>query len=266
METTEFSIRRFALVGRFYMPRLYRQAIFYVVFSLLAGIVLVYSFNSIGTILFSKFTLFAFSVMTSLGPLAFAARNSLVTETALPATGSEKSAFMLLYCLVAIPLLLFLPFSTVVLAGTDRMMTASSLMPAILRFLQADITASAPSYITYLLVATAVCLLGVCTFRRRRVIRSLLLVFGTYILIGIANMIHALVILRGLSEKGIIGKNVYSVDNDEQLLNDLTEVTTANGDLFGSFSDFGISELSVLILATAILIPAICRRIKNRQI
>ena len=79
-------------------------------------------------------------------------------------------------------------------------------------------------------------------------------------------MIHGLVILRGLSEKGIIGKTIYSVDSDEQLLNDLTSVTTANGDLFGSFSDFGICELSVLILATAILIPAICRRIKNRQI
>ena len=79
---------------------------------------------------------------------------------------------------------------------------------------------------------TAVCLLGVCAFRRRRVIRSLLLVFGTYILIGIANLIHGLVILKGLSERGIIGKTVYSVDSNEQLLNDLTEVTRANGDLF----------------------------------
>lgn len=266
METTEFSIRRFALIGRFYMPRLYLQAIFYAVFSLLAGIVLVYSCKNIGTILFFKFTLFAFSVMASLGPLAFTTRSSSVIETTLPATGSEKSAFMLLYCFVVIPLLLLLPFSAVVLIGLDHMTTAAPIMPWVLKFLWNDLQTSAPSHIMYVLVATAVCLLGVCAFRRRRVIRSLLLVFGTYILIGIANLIHGLVILKGLSERGIIGKTVYSVDSNEQLLNDLTEVTRANGDLFGSFSHFGICELAVLILATAILIPAICRRIKNRQI
>lgn len=266
METTKFSIERFALTGHFYMPRLYRQAIFYAVFSLLAGILLVYSCHIMATIVFWEFTTFAFSLMISLGPLAFTTGSSLVIETAVPATGSEKSAFMLVYCFVALPLILLIPFSAVVLIGLEHMMTADPIKLWVLNYIWTDLQTSAPSHIMYVLVATAVCLLSVCAFRRRRVIRSLLLVFGTYILIGIANLIHGLVILKGLSERGIIGKTVYTVDSNEQLLNDLTEVTRANGDLFGSFSDFGICELAVLILATAILIPAICRRIKNRQI
>lgn len=79
-------------------------------------------------------------------------------------------------------------------------------------------------------------------------------------------MVHALTILEGLYEKGTIGKSVYSVENDMQLLDDLTEVITMNRDLFGSYSLYGICELSVLAIAIAILLPAIYHKIKNRQI
>lgn len=51
----------------------------------------------------------AINAMIAFGPITFACRKGLETETVLPATATEKCTFILFYGLVAIPLLILLP-------------------------------------------------------------------------------------------------------------------------------------------------------------
>lgn len=264
--TNKFSIRRFVMAARFYLPVLYRQIIIYAVFSLLTGLLFIPACKERSIIFLIPFLALVFSTMICLGPLAFSSRGSLVTETSLPATATEKSAFLLLYCFIVLPLILLLPYSIIISANTGNILAANPNIPVILKLVHTWGRISMPSHILYIILATAVCLFGISAFNRRRTILSLLMASGVFIIIGISNLFHFMAILAGLHEKGIIGNVAYSIDSDIQLLEDMTRLISTNRDLFGSTSSYGIGELAVIAITISILLPAIFHKIKNRQI
>ncbi|MDE7443248.1 MAG: hypothetical protein K2M65_03715 [Muribaculaceae bacterium] len=107
--TNRFSWHRFGMVARFYYPRLKKQLILYPSLSLLTLLV---------TIAIANFTFIPYSLLTPLGmlttlllwlgPAVFTMNESPETETLLPAKGSEKALFIMLYSIVGIPVLLHL--------------------------------------------------------------------------------------------------------------------------------------------------------------
>ena len=72
--TNKFSIRRFVMTARFYLPVLYRQIIIYAVFSLLTGLLFIPACKERSIIFLIPFLALVFSTMICLGPLAFSSR------------------------------------------------------------------------------------------------------------------------------------------------------------------------------------------------
>lgn len=118
-----FSFDRIINIARYYYPMLKRQIILYPIAGIVVGILnLTAAFTPVG-ILFSGIINSAISFLYTFGPVVFARRSSLVIETMLPATPREKASFVILYSLIGIPLILYVPFYLVIgighIAGID---------------------------------------------------------------------------------------------------------------------------------------------------
>lgn len=105
-----FSWRRVGRVARFYFPYIKKQLIIYPAFSILGMVIVILSERVAGL----GYGLFlavngALSMMLVFAPTIFASRNGLDVETVLPATGAEKSTFIIGYVCIVVPILLYLP-------------------------------------------------------------------------------------------------------------------------------------------------------------
>ena len=99
-----FSWERLSMVARYYYPALKAQIILYPLVAIgLAVIQYALSRHEVG-VLFSGMLSTVLNFMIYLAPCIFVRRGDRFIETLLPATGVEKSLFIISYCLIFIPL------------------------------------------------------------------------------------------------------------------------------------------------------------------
>lgn len=112
MPTTEFiplkpgfSWHRLSLVSRYYYPLIRPQILIYPLTALvLAAVQSALNHSEAGILFGGMFETFL-NFMMYFSPCIFAKRSDRYIETMLPATGVEKSVFILTYCLVLLPML-----------------------------------------------------------------------------------------------------------------------------------------------------------------
>lgn len=102
-----FSLQRLGMVARFYFPRLKKQIIFYPLLSLITVLLTVGAakLEFVPTSLLTPLGLLS-TLLLWLGPAVFTMQEGPETEALLPAKGSEKALFIILYSIVGIPLLI----------------------------------------------------------------------------------------------------------------------------------------------------------------
>lgn len=99
-----FSWERLSMVARYYYPALKAQIILYPLVAIgLAVIQYALSRHEVG-VLFGGMLSTVLNFMIYLAPCIFVRRGDRFIETLLPATGAEKSLFIISYCLIFIPL------------------------------------------------------------------------------------------------------------------------------------------------------------------
>ena len=104
-----FSWRRVGLVARFYYPRLRTQIIIYPLTGILLTLLSIFAAVTGGSEIIWPVVSSIVGFMLMFGPVSLGSRKGLEIETTFPATGAEKSTFIILYAMIGIPLLLLLP-------------------------------------------------------------------------------------------------------------------------------------------------------------
>lgn len=105
-----FSLGRLAMVARYYWPTVRMQVIIYPAVSLFAGIVIALCKNHMtAALLLTGLLSLPLSLLLNFGPLVFAFKSSQEIETLIPARTSEKAAFLILYNMVIMPVLITVP-------------------------------------------------------------------------------------------------------------------------------------------------------------
>lgn len=104
-----FSFARLKQVAAFYYPALRLQIFLYPAISAAVGVLTYFMLQSALMAIFGGLMSFALSLMLYLAPLAFTRRSNRALEVMLPATWQEKATFIILYSIVVVPLLVYLP-------------------------------------------------------------------------------------------------------------------------------------------------------------
>ena len=100
-----FSWQRLSLVARYYYPLLRPQILIYPLTALVLAVIRsALNHSELGILSDGMLDSFL-NFMMYFSPCIFAKRSDRYIETMLPATGAEKSVFILTYCLVILPLL-----------------------------------------------------------------------------------------------------------------------------------------------------------------
>ena len=258
-DINKFSIKRFWLIARLFSPQIARQALIYTVISLVLGILFIMSSENDSIILMTPFVTIIFSAMLSLGPLVFTSDKGM---TMLPAKGTEKSAFVILYTYIIVPLLTLVPFAICVIPAYSSIISARPDIPAYFNLIKTCFSSNMPYPGLVPTLTMATCLFGIFAFRKSRVVYSIILLSGIYILLGISNFIGSIIILKSTTAKNLI---VYNVDSNEKLFNDIASVISQNSDIIDK-SAYAIAENIVIILLIAVFLSSTIRIICNRQL
>lgn len=264
--TDKFSMRRLWLVTRLHASTVWRLLADYAVISFVAGVLFMVqsaSGHGISTLLIMAPL---FYVALAFGPLVFASENGLLIQTALPATGWEKTAFYFIYVFIVMPAALLLPFTLCMAVGIS---IAGADATDLLLFVDILTTYAHvnPAYCVLApAVPMAVCLLGVNAFRHRRGTYSFLASLGTVFCLQVLNAVDFGFVLHGLYDMKVIGHSIYSVADNAELFTDMAHAIAAYPGLIGGCSTFGMCENTALAVIFAGLLLAIYRTIKNRQI
>ena len=265
MTDNRFSWRRVGMVGRFYYPRLKWQLIAYPIASicltLLISTLIKLELPALATAPFST----ALSFIVYLGPLFFTAKAAREVETTLPATAGEKATFMILYSLVVIPLLTWIPQYTVQLLMFGQIIPTDEIlkhtMPAnanidtasIMQFAIKSIPANVLIYFAVILT----CLYAVVSVKRNRIVMSIVFCIVYQIAVSIVTVIYFIfkIINSGFIQKIAEGKTTTPDAVADETIMLLTEITPGIIWLMGGFS----------LVSCIVLIYMINRGIKRYQ-
>lgn len=264
--TDKFSIRRLWLVARLHASAVWRQLAAYATISFVAGVLFMVQSTSghgISTLVIMG-PLFYIALV--FGPLVFTSGKGLLMQTALPATGWEKTAFHFIYVFFVMPAALLLPFAMCMAIGISMAGAGATDLRLFIDILTTYAHVNPAYCVLAPAVPMAVCLLGVTAFRHRRVAYSLLAVLGTILCLLVLDAVGLGITVQGLYEMKVIGHSVYSVNSNAQLFSDLAHTIAAYPGLIGGRSTFGMCENTALAAIFAGLLWAIYRTIKNRQI
>lgn len=182
--TDTFSIRRAISFGRCFQPNLRLQLIVYPIISLLnCIIILLFDDKPIAVPLIIVMSLLV-AAMLYLSSLVFTSGSDLTIETELPLRGDEKAAFMIVYTLVVIPLLLWIPqwLTTSIATWLNPQLIAEN------TFFQTSSIVPEATTITNIfqsLAPTSVALLAVVSYKRRRILMPVVWTVITVVAISV---------------------------------------------------------------------------------
>ncbi len=249
----KFSIRRAISFGRCFQPNLRLQLIVYPIVSLLNSVViLLFSDKPIALPLIVMMSLLV-SAMLYLSSLVFTSGSDLAIETELPLRGDEKAAFMIVYSLVVIPLLLWIPqwLSTSVATWMDpKLITENT-------FLQTSSIVPRATTITNVfqsLAPASVALLAVVSYKRRRVLMPVVWTIVTVVAMGVVTAITVTVKLFTSNFFSKIDENAANIDQMQLKM-----------DVISTISPEIVVIGVVLALVTIICTYLTYRRVKYRQ-
>lgn len=107
MNDNSFSWARTRLVARYYYPNLRWQVIAYPAAGLAIGLLNYLLYSTEWGFLVAALVSIISGALVYFGPLIFIRRSNRVVETMLPATGAEKSTFLIPYCIIFLPLCVY---------------------------------------------------------------------------------------------------------------------------------------------------------------
>lgn len=238
-----FSWSRVAMIFRYYYPQLRIQFIVYPLISLIAGIATILSDYHTLIILFAGLLGTIQSFMFCWSPCALT-RSPRDLEVGLPALESEKATFILLYFLVGIPLLTYLPqwillwiFGNPLMVMSSNMFGAGELSVNFLTIFSSLVESYVP---------LVTCLFVVLVARKSRVLKGVLWSVVSLVMIGMCSAVFGI---------------VYAVNN----------IDMAGDSIDGSFVGGMVNNL-VLIIGTISLVYSVVmiylsyRAIRNTQV
>lgn len=253
----------FMMVARFYMPRLKWVMIVYPIVSLLCAAFMVFTaYHGLG--FFGLMIEWLPCLMIIFAPLAFARYSAREVDIALPASWQVKAAFMLIFTLVIVPLLvLLLP----ALSQTGRFSVFDSFISAhdgsavIVDLLPGWlITLQRTQLATWInsLVPSVLCLLFVLSFRRDTILKSVLWSFGA----GVVYMIIQTAVSAFMIFYRII--NELDIINGNEPSNADIEAITQQTMMEYLHYAYGLG-FPLLLVIGALLCCLVCRKVKNRN-
>jgi len=172
----------------------------------------------------------------------------------------------MVYSFVIMPLFALAPFTLCVTATYGYLAGANPDIVLFLKMVRVYLAAFAPYHLLACGILISVCLLAVSSFRRRRVLRSVLAVLATYVLLCLISAAGFMWSLKQLYIQGFIGHESYRITDETQIFADAARFIPAHSDCIGSASAFGIAENVLLGLALVAVLVAIYRTIRTRQV
>lgn len=106
-----FSWGRVMKIAGYYKPALRTQLILYPLVALVSGLSAGFAMKYPHTGILTGLLVTAMVFMLYWGPTAFSRKSSRQIEVMLPALASEKATFIILYCMVFLPLLIGVPYN-----------------------------------------------------------------------------------------------------------------------------------------------------------
>lgn len=202
--TDRFSWRRVAMVARYFAPRLRWQMILYPV---LSAIIFCFSYIAIAANQFTLGTTIAgiTSYFFCFAPIVFGTRRDSAYFATLPALGSEKFAFVIIYCFFVIPFLIYMPMLIldVIFPSAD----SNSLSVTVRMLKEAGIESVsmvqiALSSCVSTCAQTALCLWVVMASSVHRVLKGILIPLAINFVFGvITGIIMSINLLSGISTR-----------------------------------------------------------------
>ncbi len=257
MISDNFSWRRVGMVGQFYFPRLKWQLIAYpiaaICLTLLTSVLIKIELPAVAIAPFSSII----SYMVSLGPLFFTAMAAREVETSLPATNGEKTVFMILYSLIIIPLLVWIPqwliqllmFGSIAPISEILQHTMPSNSDIAIPQISQLATKSIPTNILSSFAVILVCLCTVVTLKRNRIILSIVFCIVYQIVITIVTSIYigAKIVNAGIFQKIASGKTTSPDAVTEEITKFMTTVMPDTIWLMGGLNLIACIVLTYLI-------------------
>ena len=247
-----FSWRRFVAVARFYYPRLRIQILVYPLIAVFFSICIVIATNYESFELLTAPIVMAINAMIAFGPITFACRKGLETETVLPATATEKCTFILFYGIVAIPLLILLPMLLMYfILPVDR--SLEYIIQLISKSQNMFISKTYGLSLIQYCAPAITCLWSVMALKNNRVVMGIVWTFVYNTVLGITGAVYGAYMAFKIGFKD----GMYGVDK-------LDTTALTNAVINGMTPYMTIVSVVILIYCIFALYKT-CQSIKNRQ-
>lgn len=220
--TDRFSWKRVAMVGRYYYPALRMQIILYPLISLAIGIATyttrLWSLSALIEAFYGILAV-ALSFMYYWAPTVFSRSNGRAIEVMLPARSSEKAAFILLYTIVGISALVWLPqllcyIAFTLISGDSSIFAAYDMVPLTTgKRIVAHMLSALQA-----LVPLCTCLLAVFAYKKSRVAMGILWSIVSLIGMALVAMIYTIIYIASNGVERFSNISLGGSDATEQLV------------------------------------------------
>lgn len=248
--SNKFSWKRAWAISSLYEPAIKWQMIIYALVSLLTGAITfalnasIFGFLSMG--LFGTVTGF----MIYFGPIVFARKSNLVIETTLPATNAEKCVFYILYSVLVLPALIYIPYYSILFIGNAIYPVADNFKEILSLMSDGTIKTYGLNLLSGMLPIT-VCLYTLMASEKNRIVKAILWTIGVNVALALIGAIY-----------GIVMAVSHSFPDPE----DVTSTYQMGTQLGSTLKDLIIINSLVSGTIAAIMIWLTCRKISKRQL
>lgn len=245
----KFQWQRVMMVARYYWPRIGWQIKFYPLISLaVLGLVVLCHVAGIAELHSSVAGILMYFV--TFGAITLGMRRDYPITTVMPAKGSEKCAFVLLFVFVVLPVLAILPceLGSWLLYGQSAFLSVAGMEEA--EEMSALMDNMVPYTVAQTLMAMATCMWMVVSSKRLRVLKGILVPVILQFVIGI--VVGIVVAMSAIANVQTGGPRVHSRSGFDP---------SAVVDSIQSFADWMVPILAVyVVFAVYKGCRAICRR------
>lgn len=231
--TDRFSWKRVAMVGRYYYPTLRLQIILYPLISLAVGIA-TYStklwYYSALIEAFYGILSVALSFMYYWAPTVFSRSNGRAIEVMLPARSSEKSTFIVLYTLVGVSAMVWLPqllcyIAFTLISGDSSIFSAYDM----LHLTTGERIAAGLFSALQALVPICTCLLAVFAYKKSRVAMGILWSIISMIGMALLGIIYSIAYIASNGVERLSSIDYNGTDALEQITHIMSSLIYAGG-------------------------------------
>lgn len=231
--TDRFSWKRVAMVGRYYYPTLRLQIILYPLISLAVGIATystkLWHYSALIEAFYGILSV-ALSFTYYWAPTVFSRSNGRAIEVMLPARSSEKSTFIVLYTIVGISALVYLPqflcyIAFTLISGDSSILSAYDM----LHLTTGERIAAGLFSALQSLAPICTCLLAVFAYKKSRVAMGILWSIVSLIGLALVAMIYTIIYIASNGVERFSNIALGGSDAVEQLMHIVSPIAYVCG-------------------------------------